>query len=106
VQSVSPLLSVTKITLLSMLTAIPLHYMRDLYGSVRDDYSFQVMLIGGGARILFMHRCRPGAEAQVPAAVLMLYDPDEFWDQVCATIREEIPQAQAETGALRHPSNI
>jgi hypothetical protein len=44
-----------------MLTAIPLHYMRDLYGSVSDDYSFQVMLIGEGARILFMHRCRPGA---------------------------------------------
>jgi MFS family permease len=46
VQAVSPLLAVTKITLLSMLIAIPLSYMRAFDGRVCDHYGFQLMLIG------------------------------------------------------------
>jgi MFS family permease len=46
VQAVGPRLAVTKITLLSMVIAIPLHYMRNFDGSIYDDYSIHVMLIG------------------------------------------------------------
>jgi hypothetical protein len=36
-----------------------------------------------------------------PVPVLMLYDPEEFWEQVRATIREEIAQAHAQTGLVQ-----
>ena len=45
-QSVSPLFAVTKIALLSMLLGISFSYMRAFDGSVCDDFSFQVMLLG------------------------------------------------------------
>ncbi|HXB07931.1 MAG TPA: hypothetical protein VNW04_12460 [Puia sp.] len=35
-----------------------------------------------------------------PVPVLMLYDPEEFWEQVRATVREEIAQARIQTTAL------
>jgi MFS transporter, PAT family, beta-lactamase induction signal transducer AmpG len=45
-QAVSPTLVVTKITLLSLLTGVSMHYMRAFDGNICDDYSFQFMLIG------------------------------------------------------------
>ncbi len=46
VQAVSPRLVVTKITLLSLLIGVPIHYMRTFDGNVCDNFSFQFMLIG------------------------------------------------------------
>jgi len=36
-----------------------------------------------------------------PVPVLMLYDPEEFWAAVRATVREELARAPAQSGALQ-----
>jgi hypothetical protein len=45
VQAVRPRLPITKITLLSLLLGLALHYMRNIDGWLCDNFSFQVMLI-------------------------------------------------------------
>ena len=36
-----------------------------------------------------------------PVPVLMLYDPEEFWAEVRATVRDELARAHAQSGALQ-----
>jgi hypothetical protein len=39
--------------------------------------------------------------AEPPVPVLMLYDPEEFWEQVRKTVREEIAAAQAQQNVVQ-----